>query len=96
MNTAKLQLEGLLLALSAICQTLRQSGALADTEIEEALGAAESAAEARCTTSSLSKANLDAVGFPIRFLKTALQSDSEELDFSAIAAEVGKTKPARS
>lgn len=95
MNTANLQLEGLLLALSALCMTLKQKGVLSDAEIEDAFRAAEVAAKARGVTSELRNANVDAVHFPIRFLKRAMESGPEALDFCGIAARVGSSKGAR-
>lgn len=92
MNTANLQLEGLLLALSALCLTMKQKGILSDAEIDGALRAAETAAKLRGDTSELRNANIDAIHFPIRFLKRAVESGPEALDFCGIAARVGISK----
>jgi hypothetical protein len=92
MNTANLQLEGLLLALSALCMTMKQKGLLTDAEIVGALRAAETAAKARGDTSELRTANIDAIHFPIRFLKRAVESGPEGLDFCGIASRVGSSK----
>ncbi|MDF2995682.1 MAG: hypothetical protein K0R27_1319 [Xanthobacteraceae bacterium] len=92
MNTANLQLEGLLLAISALCLTLKQKGILSDAEIGEALRAAETAAKLRGDTSELRNANIDAIHFPIRFLKRAVESGPEPLDFCRIASRVGSSK----
>lgn len=92
MNTANLQLEGLLLALSALCMTLKQKGILSDTEIVDALRAAEAAAKARGDTSDLRNANIDAIHFPIRFLRRAVESGPDALDFCGIAARVGSSR----
>lgn len=93
MNTANLQLEGLLLAVASLCRTLKEKGALEGAEVSDALCAAERAAEIRCGTSGLSSANLEAIRFPIRFLKVAAEDGSQALDFSAIARRVGTGKP---
>lgn len=92
MNTANLQVEGLLLALSALCMTLKQKGLLSDAEIGEAFRAAETAAQARGDTSDLRTANIDAIHFPIRFLRRAIESGPEALDFCGIASRVGSSK----
>ena len=92
MNTANLQLEGMLLALSALCRALREKGVMNDAEIADALGTAEAAARARGGASALRGANVEAIHFPIRFLRLALKEGPCALDFSSIAAEVGTTK----
>ncbi len=88
MNTANLQMEGLLLALAALCGELKRKGALSGSEIEAALGLAENGASTRL--SELSEANVEAIHFPIRFLRLALQGDGKDLDFRTICAEIGR------
>lgn len=95
MNTANLQLEGLLLAISALCATLKAKGILDDADIAGALTAAEAAAEKRCGSSTLSSANVDAVRFPIRFLRGALEAGPGAFDFCGIAAGVAASKQDR-
>ena len=92
MNTANLQLEGLLLALAALCMTMKQKGLLSGAEIEAALRAAETAAKTRGDTSDLRTANIDAIHFPIRFLKRAVETGPDGLDFCGIASRVGSSK----
>ena len=70
MNTANLQLEGLLLALASLLQTFERKGLLTREEIDAMLGEAEARARSEPQRpSELSAANVDAVCFPIRFLK---------------------------
>jgi hypothetical protein len=88
MNTANLQMEGLLLALGALCRELQRKGALEKAGIAAALDNAEA-----CATRSngeVSDSNAEAIRFPIRFLRLALQDDGEVLDYQAIAARVGR------
>jgi hypothetical protein len=95
MNTANLQLEGLLLALSAVVGVLRRKGIVSDAELDAALSEAESAAmkdDAR--PEGISAANVEAVLFPIRYLRAASKGLPEEavLPFSRIATKVGQAK----
>ena len=73
MNTANLQLKGILLALYALLNALKlnalkRKGVLNQQEIEAALEEAEanSITEAR-ERNELSKANAEAISFPVRF-----------------------------
>lgn len=90
MNTANLQMEGTLLALAAICETLKRKGVLSGEEIAEALGCAEKGASARAP--GLSEANAEAIRFPIRFLRHALQREDGALDYATIAAGIGRQR----
>ncbi|WP_029349331.1 hypothetical protein [Bosea sp. 117] len=91
MNTANLQMEGTLLALAALTEVLARKGILSAEDLTEALGCAERGASAR--SSGLSEANKEAIRFPIRFLRHALQQrDGAALDYAAIAAGVGRTR----
>ena len=90
MNTANLQMEGTLLALAALCEALKRKGMLSGEEIADALVCAEKGASAR--SSGLSEANVEAIRFPIRFLRLAMQRDGQALDYAAIAAGVGRTR----
>lgn len=93
MNTANLQMEGVLLMLAALCDTLRSKGVLDDEEIAALLDRADRGAS--CREPRLSEANIEAVRFPVRFLRCALQQDGPALDYEAIAAEVGRARDAR-
>lgn len=93
MNTANLQMEGVLLALAALCDTLRSKGVLDDEDIVALLDRADQGASGR--EPRLSEANIEAVRFPIRFLRCALGKDGRALDYDAIAAEVGRARDTR-
>jgi len=95
MNTANLQLEGLLVAFSAVLKELRQKGLLSSEDIDAALEAAEQTAAAdRQRPDGLSAANVDAVLFPIRFLRAANACEDGQAipAFSEMASTVGQTK----
>lgn len=97
MNTANLQLEGLLLALSSVLDLLQRKGLVTQAELEDALGLAESNAQRDPQRpTELSPANTDAICFPIRFLRVALAQSAEgPVTFAEIATSVGQTKPER-
>ncbi|MQT14481.1 hypothetical protein [Segnochrobactrum spirostomi] len=90
MNTANLQLQGLLLAMTTLMNALERRGALSardiDAALDEALAMIREDAE---RTDQLSPANLQAVMFPVRFLKFA-RGAAPAHTFSEIAAIVGK------
>lgn len=95
MNTANLQLEGLLLALSAVVGVLRRKGIVSDAELDAALMEAESVAlEDKARPDGISSANVEAVLFPIRYLRAASKGlpDDAVLPFSRIATRVGQSK----
>lgn len=88
MNTANLQLEGLLLATAALFGELKRKGLLDGSQIEAALDRADHGASARAT--ELSAANQEAIHFPVRFLRQALRDDAGPLDYRTIAVEIGR------
>ncbi|MBS7543925.1 hypothetical protein [Ancylobacter oerskovii] len=90
MNTANLQMEGTLLALAALCEALKQKGVLTGEEIAGALACAEAGISSRAP--GMSEANREAIRFPIRFLRRAMERDGSALDYAAIAAGVGRTR----
>ena len=90
MNTANLQMEGVLLALAALCAELRRGGALNDEDLGRAFSVAERGASARAA--SLRNANAEAILFPIRFLRLGLRDGAQALDYGSIAAEVGRER----
>jgi hypothetical protein len=95
MNTANLQLQGLLLAVASINNALVHKGVLGIDEIDLALRKAEASltAEQRLFE-DMSPANRDAICFPIRLLQLANNSQGETdiLGFSELARMVGQTK----
>jgi hypothetical protein len=96
MNTANLQLQGLLLAMYALLDSMKHKGVLNREEIEQALEMAEANALTDATrVENLSDANLEAVLFPIRFLRCANTVSVKPESFTTIAQLVGETKPER-
>lgn len=95
MNTANLQLEGLLLAVAAVNDALVTKGLLSREELEGALQRAERiiGTDARMDD-DISPSNREAVIFPIRVLLLAASRDAT-LTFSQLARMVGETKPER-
>lgn len=95
MNTANLQLEGLLLAIAELNRALIRKGVLSAEEIDAALHQAEaSATSEERMTQDLRPSNRDAVCFPIRLLRLAnsKMAAQGELSFSDLAREIGETK----
>ena len=90
MNTANLQLEGLYLLLGNLLAALADKSVLTRREIDGAIARAEAAAAAEA--GRLSPANLDAVLFPMRLIRTALDAPPGGGSFSTLAARVGETK----
>ena len=95
MNVANLQIEGILIAIASLNNTLVKRGVLSIDDIDLALDKAEAnvIGEER-NYESLSPANRDAICFPIRLLKAANlgQSENHIQPFSELARTVGKTK----
>ncbi len=95
MNTANLQLQGLLLAVASINNTLVHKGLLTIDDIDLVLRKAEASltGEERLFE-DLSPAHRDAVCFPIRLLQAAnlSQGETEVRGFSELARMVGQTK----
>ena len=96
MNTANLQLEGVYAALAALMSALRSKNLLSETEIDGALATAERGlVKDGSRPPEISAANLDAIRFPLRLLRraNARAARGEDCSFTALAAEVGRTKP---
>lgn len=91
MNTANLQLEGLLVALSAILAALERKGMLQEAEIQDALGEAEARVHAD-RREQLREANQQAILFPIRYLREATSKSGPQRAFHDIAAGIGREK----
>lgn len=92
MNTANLQIEGLLMAVAAINRSLVDKGLLSRAEIERLLAICEAntIGEDRAIE-ELSPANRDATVFPIRLLRAA-NAEGAPATFSALAKAVGQNK----
>lgn len=96
MNTANLQLEGLLLAVAGILDALAAKGVLSSPEIEAALKSAEDAALREAKTRNIGAAQVEAVRFPIRFLLAGIADTSGQLPtFADITTAVGEAKRTR-
>lgn len=95
MNTANLQLEGLLMAIAGINQTLVAKGLLTTEEIDRSLAVTEQTAlgDDR-VTEDLSAANRDAIVFPVRLLRLAnnMAGERDVPPFAELARMVGGTK----
>lgn len=95
MNTANLQLEGLLIATASVNQVLVAKGLLGKEELDKALATAEQTALGdERLSKNLSPANRDAIAFPARLLRLAnnMDNESEVLGFAELARMVGETK----
>jgi hypothetical protein len=93
MNTANLQMEGLLLALGSLLRSLKAKGLLSEAEIEAMLReAARRGEEDPGRPGQLSAANVEAMLFPVRFLQEDLRSGEPADPYSTIAARVGRSK----
>jgi len=94
-NTANLQLEGLLMAIAAVNQALVAKGVLATEELDHALAICEQTALGdERLTEDLSPSNRDAVLFPIRVLRLAnnMAGEGGLPPFAELARTVGETK----
>jgi hypothetical protein len=91
MNTANLQLEGLLAAMAALTTTLREKGVLTHDEIDQCLTKAEEAT-ATDRPHEISQSNIEAIRFPFRYLRAATKAGNPPPSFASIAAQVGMTK----
>lgn len=95
MNTANLQLEGLLMAISGINQALVAKGLLTTEEIDRSLAVTEQTALGDDRVSEdMSPANRDAIVFPVRVLRMAnnMAGDRDVPGFAELARLVGETK----
>ncbi|MBW9051371.1 hypothetical protein [Rhizobium mesosinicum] len=91
MNTANLQLEGMVMAVASLCEALVDKGLLNHKEVGAAFERAMQAVE-QDDAHKLSEANLAAAAFPIRLLSLANQAHErgKNFTFSDYAAIVGK------
>ena len=94
MNTANLQLEGLLMAMAEINRLLVDKGLMDRGDVAMALRRAEASLGNEEKAAVLSPANRDAMAFPVRLLQLAnsLRSDEDMPSFTELARLVGETK----
>ncbi|MBY5315896.1 hypothetical protein GR210_15735 [Rhizobium leguminosarum] len=91
MNTANLQLKGLIMAMASICDAIVEKELLTSEELNAALSKAKKAVE-EDDDHELSDANRAAILFPIRVLQLAEEAGrkGERLTFSDYAKLVAK------
>ncbi|MCW1409774.1 hypothetical protein OLZ32_16330 [Rhizobium sp. 1AS11] len=91
MNTANLQLKGLIMAMASICDAIVEKELLTSGELNAALSKAKKAVD-EDDDHELSDANRAAILFPIRVLQLAEEAGrrGERLTFSDYAKLVGK------
>ncbi len=95
MNTANLQLEGLYLAVAAILEGMCDKGLFERDELMGRLAEAEAAlVKDQNRPAEMREANIEAICFPVRFLREALRVPSEgrSLSFAQLASRVGQSK----
>jgi len=95
LNTANLQLEGLLVALASMNKLLVAKGLVSAEEVTSALNGAEQTVLGDYRVEALDPAQRDAIAFPIRLLRLANNGagDHNIQNFSELAKLVGQTKP---
>jgi hypothetical protein len=96
MNTANLQLEGICAILAGLLGIMRDKGLLNSEEIDQLLeGIEKNLASDPNRRAELRGANVDAICFPVRFLRLAAKASSEgcQPSFVESAGRVGLTKP---
>ncbi|WP_375449992.1 hypothetical protein [uncultured Devosia sp.] len=94
MNTANLQLQGLLMAIAAVNAMLVAKGLVSTDDIAASLDLAEQTVLGDYRVDELDPAQRDAIAFPIRLLRLASNGSSanEIMAFSELAKLVGQTK----
>ena len=98
MNTANLQLEGVLMAMAALCRLMQEKGIAGDQEIDITLRLAEEMlATDKLRPEQLSQPNIDATLFPLRFLREANRRNAsgDSYAYSQIATAVGRARSPR-
>jgi len=95
MNTANLQLEGLLVALTHVIGALQRKGLIDHADVAQALSDAEAMARAHADRGGqLREANQNAILFPIRYLIEATAAHAEARTYRDITADIGRDKDA--
>lgn len=94
MNTANLQIEGLLIAVASLNNMLVAKGIVSTEDVTNTLNRAEQTVLGDYRTDELDPAQRDAIAFPIRLLRLANNgsSDGDIRSFSELAKLVGQTK----
>ena len=96
MNTANLQLTGVYAAIAALLDAIRTKGVLSADEIDAALSDAERIIlEDPNRPAEVSRSNVEAMAFPLRYLRAANRAavEGRDLSFVRLATEVGTRKP---
>lgn len=95
MNTANLQLRGLLLGQAELFRLLVRKGVVTRAEVDQALGLAEASLTSDIgANDELSPAEHDVIRFPLRLLRLANGHALEEPlpSFASLAREIGLSK----
>jgi hypothetical protein len=95
MNTANLQLEGVYAVLAALVQTLRDKAILSDVEIAKMLTEVErNIASDGGRPIEVRASNVEAMRFPARFLRHALDASAhgENPSFAQVVARIGRER----
>lgn len=93
MNTANLQLEGLLMAIAGLNRMLVAKGLVDPEEIDRSLARSEQIVLGDDRVAEdLSPANRDAIAFPIRLLRLANEMNDSAPSFTDLARLVGESK----
>ncbi len=98
MNTANLQLEGLYVVLTELLISLRDKGVFENHELELILRQTEERLASDPNRSAqLREANVEAICFPARYLRQALQTSAVggSQSFAELATRVGQGKRER-
>lgn len=94
-NTANLQLEGLIMAMAAINHTLVRKGLLTVEEVDTALVKAQENMVDASRDAELTGANKDSINFPLRMLQLTNQCapEADIPTFGELARMVSEMKP---
>jgi len=92
MNTANLQMEGMIMALAAIAEIVVRKGLASHAEVEKALACVEDGLLLD-RSAGLSEANRAAKAFPVRMLRLANSASQrgEQRSFAQFAGMIGRT-----
>ena len=95
MNTANMQLEGVYAVLAALLHALRDKAVLSDAEIDRMLADVERDIASDERPAEVRSANVDAMCFPVRFLRTSLRASAQgqRPSFAKVAAQIKQLRP---